>query len=132
MAVTVKDKLNLANPNNLDAFLHKLYQASTGYGFGDILDAARPRPPRTRSSLTSSASQVHDVASTIVDIYVTAGTPLIKVYGAAAGAGEVRVEYNATTGIPTFTFGDGAVTEYSVVEIGPFPSNLDTTMTTEL
>lgn len=132
MAQTVKDKLNLANPNNLEAFLRKLFDPSSEYGFGDLLNALGGRV-FTRSGLTSAASHVHPHAPAYIEqVYVTAGTPLVMVNGAAAGAGEVRVEYNATTRIPTFTFGDGAVTGYTVVGGGPIPSNLNTIMTTEL
>ena len=131
MAITtVKDALNVANPADLPARLYQLYDRSNNVGFGDMLDALRPRAPRQRTSLASNATQVHDVASWLVDVFVTAGTPLVKVYGAAAGAGEVRVEYDATTGVPTLTFGDGAVTDYWVVEMGPMPQGIAAAMAT--
>jgi hypothetical protein len=123
---TVKQALNIANPVDLPARLYQLYDATNELGFGDIVDAMRPRGPRTRT-VTSSATQIHDVAAWIVDVYITAGTPLAKVYGAAPGAGEVQITYSATTGVPTFVFA-GATTEYSVVEMGPLPQTIAATM----
>lgn len=125
---TVKDRLNIANPVDVASFLGMFLGRAGTLGFGDLLDALRPRGPRTITQ-ASSATAVHDVAAWIVDVYITAGTPLAKIYGAAPGAGEVRIEYDATTGVPTFTFA-GATTEYSVVEMGPVPQNIAAVMAT--
>jgi hypothetical protein len=131
MADTVQSTLDLANQNNLPAFLRKLWDPTNLLGFGAIIAALRPRN-RTLSGLTSSATQVHDQACMIWSVQATAGTGLIMVSGAAAGAGEVRVEYSDTTGVPTFTFGDGAVTGYTVMCSGPLPQNLAAAMATEV
>lgn len=125
---TVKDALNIANPVDLPARLYQLWDPTNELGFGDMLDAFGSRV-YTRSGLSSAASHIHDQAPAFIEqVYVTAGTPLIMVNGAAAGAGEVRVEYNTTTRVPTFTFGDGAVTGYTVVGGGPIPQGLVTAM----
>ena len=133
MAITtVRDSLNNANPADTHARCRQLYDRTNDLGFGDILNALGGRV-YTRSGLTSSATQVHDQAPAYIEqVYVTAGTPLVMVNGAAAGAGEVRVEYDTTTRIPTFTFGDGAVTGYSVVGGGPLPQGIVAAMATQV
>lgn len=131
MTDTVKTQLNQGQQHTLPDNLRRLHKTDGTYGFGDMVDALRPRPPRVRSSLTNQASHVHDVACWVVDVYVTAGTPLAKVYGAAPDAGEVRIEYDATTGVPTFTF-NAATTTYAVVEMGPLPTTIAAVMATEV
>lgn len=128
MAITVKDKLNQSNPNDVPAWQRKLFDTTESLGYGDMLAALRIRPARARTGLTSSATQVHDVAPCgLYAVYITAGTPLAMIAGAAPGAGEVRVEFDATTGVPTFTFA-GATDTYTVIEGGPLPQNTSTVM----
>ena len=132
MTDTVKTQLNQGQLHTLPDNLRRLHKTDGTYGFGDMLDALRPRGPRLRDSLTSGTEHVHDVAAWIIDVYITAGTPLAKIYGAASpGAGEVHIAYNTTTGVPTFTFA-GATTEYSVVEMGPLPTTIAAVMTTSV
>jgi hypothetical protein len=120
---TVRNSLNDANPNNAWDHLRRFYDRTNDLGIADLLAAIVPRN-RALSGLTSSATQVHDVACIVYGIQATAGTALTMVFGAAAGAGEVRVEYSATTGVPTFTFGDGALTAYSLMCSGPLPQGI--------
>ena len=128
---TVKDSLNRANPNNLPADVSRIAKAAgESLGFGDMLDAMRPRN-RSRTGLTSSATQVHDVASQIMSVESPQGTPLAIISGGSPGAGEVSVDYNATTAVPTFTFA-GAVTEYHTTEGGPLPQTLAATLAENL
>lgn len=108
---TFQDQLNVANPNLLISTLQRLR-------FGDVLRGLVSRN-RTRSGLTSSASQVHDVPAAIMACYVTAGTPLAIIDGAAPDAAEVRIQYSSD-GIPTFTF-NAATTAYSVQEVCVLP-----------
>jgi hypothetical protein len=117
--------------NTLADNLRRFHREDGTYGFGDMLDAMRPRPPRVRSSLTNQVEHVHDVAAFLLDVYVAAGTPLSKVYGSAPDAGEVRIEYDATTGVPTLTF-NAATTTYAVVEMGPVPTTISEVMDTEV
>lgn len=129
MSQTVQDKLDLANPNDVEAFLRKLYDKTEGLGFGAMLAALRPR---NRSfTVTSNATQVHDVASLIVNVESTQGTNLSIITGGSPGAGEVSVDYDATTGVPTLTF-NAAVTTYYTIELGPLPQTLSTVMATEI
>ncbi len=130
MPTTVQQKLDLANPNDLPSLLQRLRDTTNSLGFGALIAALRPRNT-ARSGLTSSATQVHDKASMIFAVQDAAGTNLAMISGAAPGAGEVRVEYDATTGVPTFTFA-GALTAYIVHESGPLPQTLSTVMATQL
>lgn len=130
MSLTVQDKLDLANPNDTNAFLRKLYDTTEGLGFGAMLAALRPRN-RSRTSLTSSATQVHDVAALIVNVESTQGTNLSIITGGSPGAGEVSVDYDATTGVPTLTF-NAAVTAYYTIELGALPQTLAATMAEEI
>lgn len=109
---TYQDQLNACNPNLLASTLQRVR-------LGDVLRGLVARN-RTRSSLSNSASQTHDVPAAILDVYVAAGTPLTKVAGAAPGAGQVRVEYG-TDGIPSFTFA-AATTTYTVLEVCVLPT----------
>lgn len=124
MSRTVQEALDLANPTDLPARLRQLFDSNEELGFGALLGALRMRPPRARTGLTNQASHVHDEAPAgIYAVYVTAGTPLAIIAGAAPGAGEVRMEIDADTGVPTFTFA-AATTEYTVISGGPLPQNL--------
>lgn len=107
---TFQDQINACNPNLLHSTLQRIR-------FGDVLRGLVARP-RTRT-VASSATQVHDVPSSILTVYVTAGTPLAIIAGAAPDAGEVRVEYDSN-GIPTFTFA-AATTTYTVQEVCVLP-----------
>lgn len=131
MSLTVQDKLDLANPNDTEAFLRKLYDKTEGLGFGAMLNALRMRPARERTGLTSAAEQVHDEAAVIYAVYITAGTPLSIIAGAAPGAGEVRMEVDEDTGVPTFTFA-GATTSYFVISGGPLPQTTAEIMAEEI
>lgn len=130
MADTVKDALNRANPNDLAANLRRLWSDTNSTGFGDLLDGFRPRLV-ARTGLTSAAAHVHNSAALIASVNSTAGTPLAIVHGDPPDAGEVRIEYDATTGVPTLTFA-AAVTAYTVSQIGPFPQNLSAALATEI
>lgn len=130
MSQTVQDKLDLANINDLASYLRKLNDSTNSLGFGALLAAMRPRN-RSRTGLTSNATQEHDVAALIVNVENVQGTNLSIVTGAAPGAGEVRVEYDADTGVPTLTF-NGAVTEYYTIELGPVPQTLAEVMAEEI
>lgn len=122
--------LNQANPNNLPAQLAALKDTTNSLGLGSLLAALRPRN-RSRTGLSSSATQVHDVAALILSVESTQGTPLAIITGGSPGAGEVDIAYNATTGVPTFIF-NGAVTTVFTTESGPLPQNLAATMAVEL
>ena len=90
------------------------------------MDAMRPRN-RSRTGLTSSATQVHDAAELIASVETPVGTPLAIISGGSPGAGEVSVDYDAVTGVPTITFA-GAVTEYHVTGLGGVPQALAATL----
>lgn len=109
-APTHLDQINAMNPSVSLSSLQRIR-------LGTVLRGLVTRT-RARTGLTSAAAQVHDVPSAILACYVTAGTPLAVIAGAAPDAGEVRVEY--TDGIPTFTFA-AAVTGYTVVETCVLP-----------
>ena len=108
---TFQDQINACNPNLLLSTLQRIR-------LGDVLRGLVSRN-RSRTGLTSAASQVHDVPAAIMACYVTAGTPLAIIDGAAPDAAEVRIQYS-TDGIPTFTF-NAAVTGYSVQEVCVLP-----------
>lgn len=130
MSQTVQDKLDLANINDLASYLRKLNDSTNSLGFGALLAAMRPRN-RSRTSLTSSATQVHDVAALIVNVESTQGTNLSIITGGSPGAGEVSVDYDADTGVPTLTF-NAAVTAYYTIELGPVPQTLAEVMAEEI
>lgn len=130
MSQTVQDKLDLANPNDLPAYLRKIYDKTEALGFGAMLAAMRPRN-RSFTGLTSSATQVHDVASLIVNVESTQGTNLSIITGGSPGAGEVSVDYDDDTGVPTLTF-NAAVTTYYTIELGALPQTLAATMAEEI
>jgi hypothetical protein len=132
MARTVQQALDLANPNDLPARLAQLYDANEDLGLGALLGALRIRPARQRTSLTNQVSHVHDEApASIHMVFVTAGTPLAMIQGAAPDAGEVRVEIDADTGVPTFTFA-AATTSYWIVSGGPLPQTLAAALAREV
>lgn len=87
-----------------------------GRGFGTILYSLGAPGPQVFTGLTSSASQVAPYPGYVLGIS-TGGVNKTLIYAGAAGAGQVLVAYDATTGIPTFTFGDGAVTAYNLWQI---------------
>ena len=132
---TRQDALDRANANDLPAQLRALNDPSAtvenstsdggtagSLGFGAMLAAMRPRN-RARTGLTSQVAHVHDIAAVIYNVEDVAGTNLSMISGAAPGAGECRVEYDAATGVPTLTF-NGALTAYIVMESGPLPQTL--------
>ena len=124
---TPKDQLNRANPTDLPANLSRLLDTN-GLGFGDMLAAMRPRF-RIRTGLSSSATQVHDAAELLVSVEAVAGTPLAIITGGTPGAGEVSVDYDAVTGVPTIEFA-GAVTTYRTTGMGALPQALDAALDT--
>lgn len=126
---TRQDELDRANANSLPAQLRGLWDGTNSLGFGAILAALRPRN-RTRT-VASSTTQVHDQASIIYNVESPVGTNLLMVSGGTAGAGEVSVDYDADTGVPTLEF-NGAVTTYTVAESGALPQNIATQMAEEL
>lgn len=144
MALTIRDLLDKANPNDLPANLHRLLDENATtfanaadadpatdqatQGFGSMMRAlGKPNPARTRASLTSQATHVHDVASHILSVESPVGTPLAIVSGGAAGAGQVAVDEDPVTGVPTLVF-NAAVTTYTVREIGPLPQAVGTVL----
>jgi hypothetical protein len=131
MTVTVstnRDAINQAGVNELPQRLGDLYQVGTDLGFADLLNAMGLREARERTGLTNQVSHVHDEAPAFITaVYVTAGTPLDIISGAAPGAGEVLIEVDADTRVPTFTF-NAATTSYFVLGGGPIPTNLTAKM----
>lgn len=119
---TIRDALNRANANDVPARLRQLWDETNSVGFGDMLAALRPRN-RTLSGLTSGTTHVHDQASIIFNVETPVGTNLLMISGGTPGAGEVSVDYDAATGVPTLEF-NGAVTTYTVAESGPLPQNI--------
>lgn len=130
MSLTVQDKLDLANPNDTEAFLRKLYDKTKALGFGAMLAALRPRN-RTLDSLTSADTHTHDECAMIFSVESPQGTPLAIISGGSPGAGEVSVDYDATTGVPVLEF-NAAVTEYHISCSGPLPQTLAATMAEEI
>lgn len=147
MAETRKDKLDLGNANDLPIFLAGLRDPNATtfanaadadpatdvatQGFGSMMRAlGKPNPARTRSGLTSGTSHVHDVASHILSVETPVGTPLAIISGGTPGAGEVSVDEDPVTGVPTLEF-NGAVTTYTVREIGPLPQAVGTYLDAE-
>lgn len=123
MSLTVQQKLDQANPNDLPARLGQLYDETEDLGVGAMLGALRMRPARQRSSLANQVSHEHDEAPCgVYAVFVTAGTPLAIIQGAAPDAGEVRMEIDTDTGVPTFTFA-AATTSYWIISGGPLPQN---------
>lgn len=144
MAETVQDRLDKANPNDLAANLQRLRDPNASEvindadapgptatkGFGAIVAAlTRPRI-RTRATLTSQAAHVHDIACVVYSVESPAGTPLAIVSDGSPAAGQVNLEYDANTGIPTLTFA-AAVTTYTIHESGPLPQNVAAVMASE-
>lgn len=119
---TIQDQLNTASPADVADRLRQVL-------IGDILAGLVP-VERSRT-VSSSATQVHDVAATIISVAITTAAKVIVPSGVTAGAGEVQVTYAAATGIPTLVFGDGVTTAYTVVE-QTFPSTLVATLATTL
>ena len=147
MAETRKDKLDKGNANNLPSMVAALRDpnattfapaadanAATDQatqGFGSMMRAlGKPSPARTRTGLTSGVSHAHDVSSHILSVESPVGTPLAIISGGTPGAGEVSVDEDATTGVPTLEFA-GAVTTYTVRELGPLPQAVGTVMDVE-
>lgn len=147
MAESRKDKLDLANANDLPVMLASLRDANATtfanaadaapatdratQGFGSMMRAlGKPNPARTRSGLTSGTEHTHDVASHILSVESPVGTPLAIISGGSPGAGEVSVDEDPTTGVPTLEFA-AAVTTYTVREIGPLPQAVGTVLDAE-
>jgi len=133
MAETTQDRIDKCNIQTLPQDLQKLRDVAataagvrTTLGFGAMLAAMRPRN-RTRSGLSSNATQVHDEAAIIYAVQTPVGTPLAMISGGSPGAGEVSVDYDATTGVPTLIF-NGAVTTYTVHSSGPLPQSIAAVM----
>jgi len=125
---TNRQAINAAGSNDIVSRMADLYQSTTDRGFADLLNAHGLRPARERTGLANQVAHVHDEApSFILAVYVAPGTPLAIVSGAAPAAGQVRVEVDADTRVPTFTFA-AATTSYWVLGGGPIPQNLTANM----
>lgn len=125
---TNRDAINNAGVNELPQRLGDLLQTSTDLGFADLLNAFGLREAREITGLTSGTEHEHDEAPAFITaVYITPGTPLAIISGAAPGAGEVRIEVDPDTRIPTFTF-NGATTSYWILGGGPIPTNLTAKM----
>lgn len=121
MADSVQDRLNKASPNDLP---DRFRQVSVG----DILAGLIPAE-RTLTSLTSSATHVHDVPGVILAVALGAAQVVIVTSADTPGAGEVGVTYD-TNGVATLLFGDGANTAYTVVAMS-LPTGLGTVLASE-
>ena len=105
--LTVKDGLNSANPNNIADLLRDV-------SIGDVLAGLVAPQERARTGLSSSTTQVHDIAAVISAVSVANSAIVIVSSGVTAGVGEVAITYAA--GIATLEF-QAAVTQYEVMEV---------------
>lgn len=121
---TVQTALDRANPNELATALQ-------AFQLGTVLRSTFLPVLTARTGIASSATQVHTVAGPILAVSDDAGTTALTVVTGTAGAGEVTVTYNATTGVATLVFGSGAVTGYQVtqLDISDLLAALDATLT---
>lgn len=108
---TREQKLNLANITDVAVTLSHL-QDGDDRGFGTMLKSLAVPAVQAFTGLTSSADQTAPYPGWVFGI-ATGGANKTLIYDGSAGAGEVLVVYDAD-GIPTFTFGDGAVTAYDL------------------
>jgi hypothetical protein len=113
MSLTVQDQLDIANDSTVCNMLAQLRDAN-GDGFGKLISGMIPQW-YARSGLTSGATHI-ETNPGLVQAILLSGTEKLIVYDGAAGAGEVKVTYDAA-GIPTLVFGDGANTGYSVLKM---------------
>lgn len=105
-----------ASANDLGVALGNLQESDTSYGFGDLIAEFAPRW-KLRENLTSQTAHVEERPGLIRAVLNGAGnTELTVKHVGAAGAGEVVITYDATTGVPTLTF-NAAVTTYRVLKI---------------
>lgn len=103
--LTVQELLNRANITDFAAYAKLI-------SLGDIIAGLIPAA-RTRT-VTSGATQIHDVAASLTNVESPVGTNLSMITAGSPGAGEVSVDYD-TEGIPTLIFA-AAVTTYTVTE----------------
>lgn len=108
--LTREQNLNAANITNISVTLSHL-QDGADRGFGTFIKSLGVPAVQSFTGLTSDASQTAPYPGWVLGI-ATGGANKTLIYDGAAGAGEVLVEY--TDGVPTFTFGDGAVTAYDL------------------
>lgn len=118
---SVQEVLNHANPNDQHNMWNKI-------SVGDIIAGMIPRQT-ARTGLTLGATQVHNIPGQILAVTDGADAPLAMITAGAPGAGQVRVTYNASTGIPTLVF-NAALTAYKVTQT-VFPTGLGTILTSE-
>lgn len=121
MALTVKDQLNKANPNDLPDRLRQI-------SFGDLLDGLRSRVV-ARSGLSSGTTFEHSQPGSIEHVTDEAGTTPLAIVTGSPGAGEVQVAYDSD-GLATLTF-SGSVTGYQVVQ-QVVPDDLGTNLAEEV
>jgi TM2 domain-containing membrane protein YozV len=108
---TREETLNQYGITNTSEALSHL-QDDNGRGFGTMLRSLSVPAMQAFTGLAASATQVAPYPGWVFGI-ATGGANKALIYDGAAGAGQVLVVY-AATGIPTFTFGDGAVTDYDL------------------
>lgn len=114
MALSNQKLIDNADPNTAPNALAQL-RDTDGNGHGFFLRSFVPGLLE-RSGLASLATHIETSPGTIFAVTDTAGTAkLTLIIGGTAGAGEVLVVYDAG-GVPTLTFGDGAVTGYKVLK----------------
>lgn len=107
---TVRQALNIAQPNDLPDMLRKV-------GLGDIFAGLVPTRV-VRTGLTSSATQVEPGPGTVLFVESSAGAQkvILTKPDATPGAGDVVVTYDAN-GVATLVF-NAAVTAYTIVRLG--------------
>jgi hypothetical protein len=108
---TREEILNQAGITDTSEALSHL-QDEEDRGFGTMLRSLGVPSVQEFTGLTSSATQVAPHPGWVFGI-ATGGANKALIYDGAAGAGQVLIAYDSA-GIPTFVFGDGAVTSYEV------------------
>lgn len=105
---TVQERLNTASPNDVADRLRQV-------NIGDIVQGLIPKL-NSRTSLASSATQVHDKAAVILQVSTGAGAERVIINpDVTVGALTVVVTYD-TEGVATLVF-NSAVTAYDVTEL---------------
>mgnify|MGYP000330202816 CR=1 FL=1 len=123
---TLRWVLTQCNPARVLSYPQEL-RASSNRGFGDMVGAMyRRNTTIDNSAAAAAASHVHPYPACIDAVQADGGAPLLILADASdtAAAGEVLVVYDAN-GVPTLTFGDGAIQIYHVIESGSaLPTNV--------
>lgn len=111
---TAQKIIDVANENTQQRAMGMLQDAD-GNGLGFIIAGLVPQF-LVRTGLTSSATHTEERPGIVHAAMTEAGDATLALVfdSGGAGAGEVLVEY--TAGVPTLTFGDGAVTGYQVLK----------------